>query len=1100
MRRFLLGAALLALGLCLVRPAAAQPPAEVQAIIDSARRQLAALPPDPPAESPAAIRRELLGRRIALAEELLETAQAAEAAAAGLDGRAEARAQARALEAFRALPPPATPAEPTEHGLQAAKAEVEAETRRLQTLQAEQRESEARLEALPGLLQQALDRQRRADERARTLAAEVAALPEGPGRELAELRLENARLEARLARAAGERFEREARLLRSRTAAHSDRIDLAQQRLGRAERVLELYQAALQDRLAAAQADTVAAVVAAREALERADTPAAKLAARWRLRIAESRAAQAEVAAERVNVERELAHNRRLLVAEEIELSTLQELVTRAEGSERMVEKLKETFQRLDRRRTALEKAEALPVLDDLGEHRAARLEVSDLLYDLNERWREDAAELLERAPAGESRQLQARLASLREEVRAALRDEQAALTELISSAEQLRAVLLERAGVLRRLDTLVRSRIFWVQDAPALGAAPLVQLPTELRRLGRWWRQVAADPRAGKLIAGGAWVFGWLALVLVVLPALLLLARARLRGRLRERGLFALEPHQSAGNRLRIIGFALATALMVPAWFWLASHAVELVELPRELAPVVEALLRQLALVSLLWFLTRLLFGPRRVAEVQLGLPPDVGAALHRALRSIVAAYALLMVPWELLGGAPFRLEVLPRLCYTLFSAALVASLARLLRPGSPLVRFALADFSPRLFRAWAPISVLLASAGAGIVVMDVAGYRYGARQLAGSALWSIGLLVPLLTLWAALRGPVVDRLSRPRRAQAGEETVTERTVRAQYAERFFRFCVVLTALIILAVAWQVDQRAIELFDGIRLYEIATEGGVDHVTVADVLRAGLAMLVTVWLLKAMPRIFSVVVYPYVEADAGLRYAIVTITRYGVFLVGLLVALAAVKLDLGRLGWLMAAVGVGLGFGLQEIVSNFVSGLILLIERPIRIGDFLTIGEVEGRVQRINIRATTVLSLDRQEIIVPNKDLITKEVTNWTHGDPIVRIIVNIAVAQGSDIDRVAEILRAVAVAEPHVVAQPPPEVIFMAQGHGALDFELRVHVGEPSTRWHAIDRLNTAINKRFREAGVEIPFPQRDLHLRSGTLGVRIEAPPDQD
>ena len=144
---------------------------------------------------------------------------------------------------------------------------------------------------------------------------------------------------------------------------------------------------------------------------------------------------------------------------------------------------------------------------------------------------------------------------------------------------------------------------------------------------------------------------------------------------------------------------------------------------------------------------------------------------------------------------------------------------------------------------------------------------------------------------------------------------------------------------------------------------------------------------------------YEFALFPRVTLDEGLKYAILTMSRYTVFVLGFFLALAEIHLDLGRLGWLMAAIGVGLGFGLQEIVSNFVSGVILLIERPVRPGDVVTVSGITGTVQRINIRATTIMNFDRQEVMLPNRSLITSEVTNWTRGDTVNRVVVPIGVA-----------------------------------------------------------------------------------------------------
>ncbi len=186
-----------------------------------------------------------------------------------------------------------------------------------------------------------------------------------------------------------------------------------------------------------------------------------------------------------------------------------------------------------------------------------------------------------------------------------------------------------------------------------------------------------------------------------------------------------------------------------------------------------------------------------------------------------------------------------------------------------------------------------------------------------------------------------------------------------------------------------------------------------------------------------------------------------------------------------QLQWLAAALSVGLGFGLQEIFANFVSGLILLFERPFRVGDVITIGASSGRVTRIRTRATTILDFDNKEIVVPNKSFITGEVTNWTLSDSATRVVIKVGVAYGSDPARVRALLLGAARANPLVVADPEPVSVFLAFGASSLDFELRVFVGAVADRLVAQDQLNTAVAQLFAEQGIEIAFPQLDVHLR---------------
>jgi small-conductance mechanosensitive channel len=224
----------------------------------------------------------------------------------------------------------------------------------------------------------------------------------------------------------------------------------------------------------------------------------------------------------------------------------------------------------------------------------------------------------------------------------------------------------------------------------------------------------------------------------------------------------------------------------------------------------------------------------------------------------------------------------------------------------------------------------------------------------------------------------------------------------------------------------------------------------------------------------------------------SLQYAIGRITGYLFIAVGLYVALKMVGVDLGSLALVAGAIGVGIGFGLQNIINNFVSGIILLAERPIALGDRVEVDGVAGRVVQINLRSTTVVTNDNISIIVPNSSFISSKVVNWSHGDPKVRLRLPVGVAYGSDPEQVKRVLLEVAAAKSEVLKQPEPMVYFDNFGDSALNFELGVWTSEMlSSPRRFRSELNFAIEKALRENGIRIPFPQRDLHLRSGALVV---------
>lgn len=238
-------------------------------------------------------------------------------------------------------------------------------------------------------------------------------------------------------------------------------------------------------------------------------------------------------------------------------------------------------------------------------------------------------------------------------------------------------------------------------------------------------------------------------------------------------------------------------------------------------------------------------------------------------------------------------------------------------------------------------------------------------------------------------------------------------------------------------------------------------------------------------LARNLKGVLEVGLFQRLGLDVGARYAAVTMAGYVIAGAGLVFGSAQLGLDWSKLQWIVAAFGVGLGFGLQEVLANFVSGLIILFERPIRVGDTVTIGDLTGTVSEIKIRATTITDFDNREVLLPNKTIITQNVSNWTLHNNVTRIVIPIGVAYGSDIDRVRSLLLSIARGHPDVLSEPQPTVFFMAHAESSLDFELRVFVASILKRFPVRHELNTAINKTLRENGIEIPFPQRDLHLK---------------
>ncbi|CAN5424638.1 hypothetical protein BH10ACI1_BH10ACI1_06370 [soil metagenome] len=245
----------------------------------------------------------------------------------------------------------------------------------------------------------------------------------------------------------------------------------------------------------------------------------------------------------------------------------------------------------------------------------------------------------------------------------------------------------------------------------------------------------------------------------------------------------------------------------------------------------------------------------------------------------------------------------------------------------------------------------------------------------------------------------------------------------------------------------------------------------------------------TIWLSFALSRFVRFVleedVYPRVDLAGGVPYAISTMLHYILLVIGFFMAIAALGFDLTKFTILAGALGVGLGFGLQTIVNNFVSGLILLFERPVKVGDTVQIGEHQGDLSRIGLRASVLRKVDGSDVIVPNSKLIAEEVTNWTLSDQQRRLEINVGVAYGSDPENIIELLTKVALENKNIMKTPPPRTLFIGFGDNSLDFQLRAWTDD-TDQWAVIrSELAVGVHNALRDAQIEIPFPQRDLNLK---------------
>ncbi|MFC1597084.1 mechanosensitive ion channel domain-containing protein, partial [Planctomycetota bacterium] len=535
-----------------------------------------------------------------------------------------------------------------------------------------------------------------------------------------------------------------------------------------------------------------------------------------------------------------------------------------------------------------------------------------------------------------------------------------------------------------------------------------------------------------------------------------------------------------------------------------------------------------------------------RGLAEAHFGWPLGSTRVLRRRLRWFVLAGVPLAFVVGLVEGQGIEhwKNSLGRLSLIAMMFLIILFAQTALRPGGGLFRYLAAEgrggwfYRSRHLCYWlgilAPVCLILAA---------VVGYVYTAQQLAIRLWETVFLLLALTILGAVLsRWILVIRrrlaIERSRRGRAGTapagavatelppadespaldgESESDLTEVSTQTRRLLNCVLALVGVVGIWQIWGQALPALGILDEVGLWSttvLATESvtapdgsttmhtieRVEAITLADLGLAILISLMTIVVARNLSGLMQIAMPQRLPLDAGTRYAITTITRYVVIAIGIVLGFGAIGIGWSKVQWLIAALSVGLGFGLQEIFANFVSGLIILFERPIRVGDVVTVDDVTGVVTRVQIRATTVTNWDRKEFIVPNKEFITGRLLNWTRADKINRVVVNVGIAYGSDTERARGLLEKVAREHPEVLDDPPPRVTFEAFGDSSLNFVARCYLPNLDKRLQTIHELHTAIDQAFREAGIEIAFPQRDVHLRSGMEPLKNATPPQNE
>jgi len=688
-----------------------------------------------------------------------------------------------------------------------------------------------------------------------------------------------------------------------------------------------------------------------------------------------------------------------------------------------------------------------------------------------------------------------------------------------------VRRLLAEQRDLLTRLDELQRKLMDTLRDG---GSAErnlerrAAAARAELNRL-LFWMRVPPGPRMLPEFAQSlAWTISpanWGAAVAVLWdevarrpfwPAVAALIAAGLyAGRRRlQRGLVSLAPAAVTHHRYRI-GHALAALAITfalaapgPTLMWVAGTLLESAPDTEPFAQALgDALVRiaplPLVLSALGWLLDR-----RGMAVSYFGWDEASLTFAGRAVRRFAVLFVPLMLIVALNGldRAPFsNRESLARVTLNVAMVVLAAFFVYLLRRRSPLMQrlFARAPHSwaVRLHAVWSGALVALplgVAALAGVGYFLAAGYFYGRMVYSLFLVLGALMLYGLIALWVQLQGASLLRRRAEEAAQppAGEaagkaasgiaEVPPPRLDIAAIGEQTRSLLDVLITLLLLGGMWWIWKDAVPILSVIGDYKLWTytetvdgKEVVHQLTVAHLFLAILVGVVTAVAVRNVGALLDILLLQRLEMQADATYAIKVVARYAIAAGGVVLASNILGIGWSDVQWLVAALGVGLGFGLQEIFANFVSGIIILAERPIRIGDVITVGDVSGTVARIRARATTVIDFDNKEVLIPNKSFITDRVINWTLSSQTTRLLLKIGLPVGTDVAVAQRVMLEVVRGNPDVLRAPTPSVFLTGFGAASLDFEIHAFVDSFEKRLPVQHELNLAVDGALRANGI---------------------------
>ncbi|MBF0611872.1 MAG: mechanosensitive ion channel [Magnetococcales bacterium] len=1027
---------------------------------------------------------------------------------------AEEKELSKEIARQNALPAPTGPDKPSQEGINELGEKLEKASHELESLTRENKERQEMLQQLPQLLQKAREERKAAQEDVIKFQ-ELSSKADGATRKLLQAQVNNARMRGVVADARIKLFEGEHDYEKRFITVRDSRLEVARLRHHHLEQAFQLYQKAMEKELTAALKNVENTLTVKEKAAAQASSPMDKFVASWEAEVARIQKNIADIKILRNEVTTIIAEQDRQLKTENDELKNLENLARQYGNRVVASGMLQETFRRIGVRRLTLKDSISQEVRERITTLHNRGFAIDAQLFGLRERWRSEMSGVMEQLQEGQKRGFEKKAEALLEIYRHALLEEKRLLIEIDSEQQRLEMLPMERTRVLDDMEAFVFSRVFWVRDAQPLGLEVGQTLFRELfavenpYSLINWWAIALSTETSSKLskVFSSVLAMAYGLFFILLLPGLLIHARGRLRRFYEGQREMVANRRLPLIKRLAPVLAAEAGVVLTPVYLVAATFAIDSLSLPAAIGTLIQQVMLHFAFFWFLWLTNRLIFGPPGVAHHLLAMPESLANNLHASIRIVLMAYLVCLLPWMIFRVEPFVFESVPRIGFTLFEVAVALAIHLLIRPTAPLITLAIgsretAKGNSNFFaRHWGAIHVLISLFMVTVIGLDMVGYRFGAMHLASNGLLTLVTIFVMTALHKIaanmLEMILLHRRRIPATAAPGSQVTESRSEVIQQIRTSMRFLFIMAGVLLLANYWGVNQRALDTLNGYTLYSTTAGDKLEVVTLADFFKFVVSLVVTYWLLKHLPRLYELLLFPRMNLDDGLRYALVTISRYFIFLVGFFMALAFLRLDLSKVGWLAAAISVGIGFGLQEIVANFISGIILLIERPIRVGDTITVGTASGKVTRINIRSTTILNQDAQELLIPNRNLITKEVTNWTLGNTHIRLKIPIGVAYGSDVDHVRQTLLDLAYAQPEILLDPAPEAIFLLHGPSSLDFELRVFIPNPTLRTKMLDRLNTLINKTFAAQGIEIPFNQQELRIRSWPFFTPPTEPP---